>query len=72
MSCSLHAQAATWDPENLFKGQAPAEGIIERRLMKQRIEKDKEFAAAMLTVQDEDRGKVIACSSMLSFLQLTC
>lgn len=34
-----------WDPENIYKGVAPKEGIIARRLMQKRIEQDKEFAA---------------------------
>lgn len=34
-----------WDPEKLFTGTSPKEGIIARRMMQKRIEKDKDFAA---------------------------
>ena len=39
------------DPEGLFGKSAPASGIIERRLMQQRISTDKEFAASFESMQ---------------------
>jgi hypothetical protein len=47
----LRVQAVNYDPENLFKGVAPKEGIIERRLMAKEMGKDQKFAAAVAMAQ---------------------
>lgn len=45
---AVRPQATTsWDPEGLFKGSAPTSGLIERKLMEQRISGDQESKAAM-------------------------
>jgi hypothetical protein len=50
---------ATADPENLYKGIPEATGIIERRLMKQRMKTDEKFAAAVSLAKDEDAKKLL-------------
>ncbi|GAB4813192.1 hypothetical protein N2152v2_000238 [Parachlorella kessleri] len=51
LSARLKVAATNWDPEGLFGRAAPASGIIERRLMQQRISTDKEFAASFEKMQ---------------------
>jgi hypothetical protein len=55
----LRVFAVNYDPENLFKGSAPKEGLIERRMMAKQMQTDKQFAAIVTQAQDEDRKKVL-------------
>eukprot|EP00882_Tetradesmus_deserticola_P027750 GHRQ01030859.1.p1 GENE.GHRQ01030859.1~~GHRQ01030859.1.p1 ORF type:complete len:114 (-),score=3.38 GHRQ01030859.1:650-991(-) len=56
---ALHVCATSYDPENLFAGSAPRQGIIERRLMSKQMETDKEFAKAVSMARDDDQKKVM-------------
>jgi hypothetical protein len=56
---SVRVYAVNYDPENLFKGSAPKEGLIERRMMAKQMQTDKQFAAIVTQAQDEDRKKVL-------------
>lgn len=56
----LRVYATTsYDPENLFAGSAPRQGIIERRMMSKQMETDKEFAKAVAMARDDDQKKVM-------------
>jgi hypothetical protein len=56
---SLRVHATSYDPENLFAGSAPRQGLIERRLMQKQMETDKEFAKAVAMARDDDQKKVM-------------
>jgi hypothetical protein len=43
---ALRVHAVSHDPENLFKGSVPQQGLIERRLMAKQMQVDQKFAAA--------------------------
>lgn len=56
-SSPLKIRATSWDPEGLFKGSAPAPGMIDRKLMQQRIGSDQqatEQVAAFIAAQKAD------------------
>lgn len=56
---TFRVYAVNFDPENLFTGVAPKDGLIERRMMAKQMETDKQFAAVVSAAQDEDRKKVL-------------
>jgi hypothetical protein len=56
---AFRVYAVNYDPENLFKGSAPKEGLIERRMMSKQMQTDKQFAAMVTAAQDEDRKKLL-------------
>jgi len=56
---TFRVYAVNFDPENLFKGVAPKDGLIERRMMAKQMDTDKQFAAVVSAAQDEDRKKVL-------------
>lgn len=53
-----------WDPENLLG--APATGLIQRRMMQKQMEKDKEFATAVMATKDDIRKQVLLRRSQRS------
>ncbi|GBF91992.1 hypothetical protein Rsub_04716 [Raphidocelis subcapitata] len=53
-----------WDPEGLLG--APREGLIERRMMQKQMEKDQEFAAAIMATKDDIRKQVLLRRSQRS------
>jgi hypothetical protein len=55
----VRVHATSYDPENLFAGSAPRQGLIERRLMAKQMETDKEFAKAVAMARDDDQKKVM-------------
>ena len=48
-------KAVNFDPEDLYKGMATSEGIINRRLARKELEKNKELAAQVSTVKSESQ-----------------
>jgi hypothetical protein len=52
--------STSWDPEGLFNRSTPLSGIIERKLMDQRIETDKEYKSqveSFIATQKEEKEK---------------
>ncbi|WIA44033.1 hypothetical protein OEZ86_010404 [Tetradesmus obliquus] len=55
----MRVYATSYDPDNLFAGSAPRQGLIERRLMAKQMETDKEFAKAVTMARDDDQKKIM-------------
>jgi hypothetical protein len=55
----VRVHATSYDPENLFAGSAPRQGLIERRMMAKQMETDKDFAKAVAMARDDDQKKLM-------------
>ena len=50
--------STSWDPEGLFQGSAPTPGLIDRKLMEQRVSSDQDSKVAMEQVFEAQRLEV--------------